>query len=134
MRLRLILVVGATSSLVLVAFLVPLAVLVRSAASDRATNTAASEVQAFAPVVATADTSTLAEAVEHANAASPHQLTVFLPDGRVVGKLARRSAAVEMAAGGQSVTADTDQGREIAVTVAGLAGGNAVIRTVVTRG
>ncbi len=131
MRLRLILVVGATSSLVLVAFLVPLAVLVRSAAADRATNAAATEVQAFAPVVATVDEPTLEEAVDHANATGAHQLTIFLPDGTVVGRTAPRSAAVDVAATGLSVTVDTDEGREIAVAVAGLAGGNAVIRTLV---
>jgi signal transduction histidine kinase len=133
MRLRLILVVGATSSLVIIAFLVPLAVLVRSAAADRATNAAATEVQAFAPVVATVDEPTLEEAVSQVNDTGPHQLTVFLPDGTVIGFPAARSAAVEQAAGGQSVTADTSDGREVAVAVAGLAGGNAVIRTLVPK-
>ena len=64
------LLVGATSSLVLVAFLVPLAVLVRSAAADRALSAAVVEVQALAPTVATtADEATLDQAVDAANAA-----------------------------------------------------------------
>jgi signal transduction histidine kinase len=131
MRARLILVVGATSSLILVAFLVPLAVLVHSAASDRAVNAAVVEAQALSPVVAVADAPTLAAAVEHANATGTHQLTVFLPDGQVVGAAAPRTAAVDTAAGGRSVTVPTGGGMELALTVAGLPDGNAVIRTVV---
>ena len=131
MRTRLILLVGATSSLILLAFLVPLAVLVHSAASDRAVNNAVVEAQALAPVVAVADPATLTVAVEHANAAGTHPLTIFLPDGRIVGAPARRTAAVETAAAGRSVTVPTDGGEEVALTVAGLAQGNAVIRTVV---
>jgi len=131
MRSRLIAVVGATTSLVLVAFLVPLAVLVRATAADRAVGSAIVEAQTLAPIVATVDGPELELAVQRANAAGAHPMTVFLPDGHVDGAPAARSSAVDLAATGRSVTADLDGGREIAVAVAGLSSGTAVIRTFV---
>jgi signal transduction histidine kinase len=131
MRARLILLVAATSLLVVVAFLVPLAMLVRSAAADRAVGAAAVQVQALAPIVTSADRATLRTVVEQANAGNPHQVTVFLPDGTVVGAPARRSAAVDLATAGRSVTGDAPGGREVLVAVAGLPDGTAVIRTLV---
>ncbi|OLB76377.1 MAG: two-component sensor histidine kinase [Actinobacteria bacterium 13_2_20CM_2_71_6] len=131
MRRRLVLLVIATTSLVVVAFLVPLALLVRAAAADRAVSGAAVEIQAFAPVVASADTAALQAALDTANAAGPHKVTVFLPDDRVVGAAAPRSPAVAAAASGRSLTADAPGGLEVLVAVAGLPGGVAVIRTFV---
>jgi signal transduction histidine kinase len=132
MRARLILLVGATSSLVVIAFLVPLAVLVRSTASDRALSSAIVEAQTLAPTVATVDAPTLTASVAQTNATSPHQFTVFLPGGAVVGAPAARSAAVAAAQSGGSVIADVDGGDEVAVAVAGLPGGTAVVRTFVS--
>nr|BFE87895.1 hypothetical protein GCM10020093_104960 [Planobispora longispora] len=57
-----------------------------------------------------------------------HPATVFLGDGRVVGAPAPRSAAVELASRGRSVTAAVPGGREILVAVAGAPGGTAVVR------
>jgi signal transduction histidine kinase len=131
MRTRLILLVGATSSLVVIAFLVPLAVLVRSTAADRALSSAIVEAQSLAPTVATADGPTLASTLSQTNATSDHQFTVFLPGGAVVGAPAPRSAAVTAAAGGGSVIADAPGGNEVAVAVSGLPGGTAVVRTFV---
>ena len=132
MRARLILVVAATSSLVLVAFLVPLALLVRTTAADRAVSAALVEIEALAPVVATVDPSALQLVVEQASANSPYPITVFLPDGAVIGAAAQRSAAVELAATGRSLTAEAAGGREILLAVAGLSDGTAVIRTFVS--
>ena len=131
MRARLVLVVGATSSLVLVAFLVPLAVLVRSAAANRTMAAATVQAQSLAPAVATTADAALAEAVQQANGSSTFQTSVFLPDGRVVGPAAVRSPAVEQAATGSSTTAVVAGGREVVVAVAGLREGTAVIRTFV---
>jgi signal transduction histidine kinase len=132
MRTRIILLVAATTSLVLVAFLAPLALLVRSTAADRAVSSAIVEMQAFAPLVSTVDSKTLELAVSRTNAANSHQLTVFLPDGRVVGSAAPRSAAVRLAATGRSLTAQASGGREVLVAVAGLSEGTAVIRAFVS--
>jgi signal transduction histidine kinase len=128
MRRRLVLLVLATTSLVVVAFLVPLALLVRSSAADRAVSAAAVDIQALAPLVAAGDVAALEAAV----AAGPRKVTVFLPDGRVVGAPADRSPAVDRAATGRSMAANMAGGREVLVAVAGLPGGVAVIRTVVS--
>ncbi len=132
MRRRLVLLVAATTSLVLVAFLVPLALLVRSSAADRAVSSAVVAAQAFAPTVASADEAGLDIAVREANADNQHPVTVFMPDGRVVGPPAERSAAIDLAATGRSITADAPGGRQILVAVSGLPGGTAVIRTFVS--
>jgi signal transduction histidine kinase len=132
MKARLILLVGATSSLVLVAFLVPLAVLVRTAATDRALSAAVVDVQGLAPTVATTtDLTALRQAVDTTNANSAHVMTVYLPGGTVLGAPVPASAAVRSAAAGQSGTVEVDGGDEVVVAVAGLPEGTAVIRTFV---
>jgi signal transduction histidine kinase len=132
MRLRLILLVTATTSLVLVAFLIPLAMLVRASAADRAVNTAVVQAQALAPTVASIDETALALALDQANAPGPYRFTVFLPSGRVLGAPATRTPAVAQAAGGSSLTQPVAGGREVLVAVAGLPDGTAVVRTFVT--
>jgi signal transduction histidine kinase len=134
MRLRLTLLVGATCSLVLVAFLVPLAVLLRSATADRVTSEATVTAQSLAPTVATVDDATLGAAVSGANSRTGFQTTAFLPGGRTIGPAAPRSAAVRLAAAGQSTTAEVAGGKEVVVAVAGLDGGTAVVRTFVSDG
>ena len=52
-RLRISLLVVATSSLVLVSFLVPLALVLRTLAADRAVSAATAEAQSLAPLVTT---------------------------------------------------------------------------------
>lgn len=132
MRYRLVLVVTATASLVLVAFLVPLAMLVRSAAADRAVNAAVTQTQAVAPAIVAADRRSLPDVVNEANADGGYQLTVFLPDGTSLGAPAPRSPAVAQAGTGSSLTVDTDGGREVLVAVAGRGEGTVVIRTFVS--
>ncbi len=131
MRVRIVLLVAATSSLVLVAFLVPLAVLVRSAAVDRATSSAVVEAQALAPAVATGDPAQLRRAIDGANAAGGHLMTVFLPGGTTVGAPAGVTAAVQQGLNGHSLTATESGGAEVVVAVSGMPGGTAVIRTFV---
>jgi signal transduction histidine kinase len=133
MRLRLVALVAATTSLVLVAFLVPLALLVRTTAADRAVSAALVEMQTLAPLVSTVDADTLALTVARSNAANRHQVTVFLPDGQVIGAPAARSTAVTLAARtNRSLSAQAPGGREVIVVVAGLSQGTAVIRTFVS--
>jgi signal transduction histidine kinase len=130
-RARIVLLVGATSSLILVAFLIPLAVLVRSSTADRVLGAAVVEAQALAPLVL-GDVGNLGGAVAEANQRSSNALTVFLPDGSVIGEPATESAAVEAGRQGHSLTADVGGGREVVVAVEGLPGGTAVIRSFVS--
>ncbi|HEX6468385.1 MAG TPA: HAMP domain-containing sensor histidine kinase, partial [Streptosporangiaceae bacterium] len=132
MRRRLALLVAATTSLVLVAFLVPLALLVRSVAADRAVSSATLQAQSLSSLVATADPTSLNLTVQQLNATGRHPITVFLPDGAVVGAPAGVTPGVELARRGTSITVTAPGGREILVSVQGGAGGTAVVRTYVS--
>jgi signal transduction histidine kinase len=125
-RRRLALLVAATTTLVLVAFMIPLALLLRSAAEDRALNAATQAVQGLVPLVATGDPEEIRLGAEQAD----HPITVFLAGGTSVGAPAARTPAVELAARGRSFTATTPQGYEVVVAVV-RADGVAVVRTVV---
>ena len=129
MRYRINLLVMATTSLVLVAFLVPLAVLVRTDAANRAVNAAVLQAQALASVIDSTDPASLAALLAQTNADGGYQFTLFLPDGSQVGAPAPRSPAVAQAAAGNSLTVDVPGGREILIAVAGRSDGIAVIRT-----
>lgn len=134
MHRRLIMLVAVTTSLVLVAFLVPLAVLVQTVVADRATNAATREAQGLAPLVGTVDLPTLAVTVQQLanDDAEDFPLTVFLPDGTVLGVPAAVSPAVELARTGRSFTAVHDAGREVLVAAQGGPGGTVVIRAFVS--
>jgi signal transduction histidine kinase len=126
MRARLTLLVAATTVLMLLAFLVPMALLVRQVAADRALSRADDVVQTIVPLVGDAD------ALRLAVSAQPVPVSVFLPDGRVLGTPASPTPAVRLAAPrGQALTVDTGDARELVVPVVGVAG-TTVVRTVVT--
>ena len=128
MRARLTLLVAATTVLVLLAFLVPLAVLVRQVAEDRALSRADDVVQTVVPLAGTGDR----DAIRLAVTAQPVPVSVFLPDGTVLGAQAERTPAVRLAAaGGRALTVAVDDGRELVVPVVGVAG-RTVVRTVVS--
>ncbi|SIN41244.1 sensor histidine kinase [Micromonospora cremea] len=133
MRARLALLVAAVSVLTLIAFLVPLALLVRTVAEDRATVRATADAQSLVPVVGTADATTIRLTVEQLAAESGRPVSVFLPDGTVLGAQAPRTPAVALAARGQSLTGESAAGREVVIAVQGGADGTGVIRIVVPR-
>jgi signal transduction histidine kinase len=133
-RRRLALLAAAVGVLILIAFLVPLALLVRTVAEDRATVRATADAQSLVPVVGTADTATIRLTVDQLlTTESARPVTVFLPDGTVLGAPAPRTPAVALAARGQSLTAESDVGREVVIAVQGRPDGTGVIRTVVPR-
>jgi signal transduction histidine kinase len=129
MRTRLTLLVAATTVLVLLAFLVPLAALVRQVAQDRALSRADDVVQSIVPLAATGDTTALRITVE----AQTVPVTVFLPDGGVLGSPGAPTPAVRLAAARRgALTVTTAQGLELVVPVVGADGTTVVIRTLVT--
>lgn len=134
MRGRLALLVAATTSLILIAFLVPLGFLVQQATADRATSAATREAEGMAPIVATVDTDGLERMLEQRSddGGRVFPLTVFLPDGAGLGAEADRSDAVALAERGESITADTAEGREVLVAVQGVDDGTAVVRSFVS--
>ncbi|WP_370965179.1 sensor histidine kinase [Amycolatopsis sp. cg9] len=151
MRKRLAVLVAAAMSLVLVAFLVPLAILLKSVTADRAVTAATAKAQSLTSLVATAGTAALRPAVDQLNTAcddrgrglrhpeppkecAGHPVTVFLPDGTVLGAPGPRTPGVTLAAAqGSSLTVEGDDGREILVAVQGLPRGTAVVRAFVDR-
>src|SRR5690349_6040842 len=126
MRRRLTLLVAATTCLVLLAFLVPLALLIRQVTEDRAISRADDVLQTIVPQVGTGDPASLALTV----AGLPLPVSVFPPTGEVLGEAAERTPAVRLAqASRRSFTVETDAGREIVVAV--LSGDDTyVLRTV----
>jgi len=132
MRLRIILLVLAISSLILVSFLVPLALLLRTFAADRATSAATAQAQWLAPLVATLKPADLRLAISRVNAQDPQEATtVFMPGGQQLGVQAAPSDAVRIARNGSSFTRRVAGGAEILVSVQGLPEGTAVIETFV---
>ncbi|GGN97576.1 two-component sensor histidine kinase [Actinoplanes lobatus] len=128
MRARLTLLVAATTVLVLLAFLVPLALLVRQVAADRALSRADDVVQSIVPIAGTGDIDALRLSVS----AQSVPVTVFLPDGSVLGAPAAPTPAVRLAgARREALTVTTGEGQELVVPVLGAAGVT-VIRTLVT--
>ncbi|HEY7591585.1 MAG TPA: HAMP domain-containing sensor histidine kinase [Actinophytocola sp.] len=132
MRRRVLLLVAATTLLVLVAFLVPLALLVRSAAADNAVQQATAQAQALTSLVATtSESEALDLTVQQADAGSGYDITVFLTGNVRYGAPAERSSLVELAWRGKSASAEVPGGREIVFAVDRPAGMAGVIRTFV---
>ncbi len=134
MRSRLALLVAATTTLVLLAFLIPLGLLLGNVAADRAIGAATREAETVVPLVATLDRATLKNTLDLIREDDTRKvpLTVFLADGAVLGVPAERTDAVELASRGRSITVDAQGGREVLIAAVGLPGGTAVIRTFVS--
>ena len=128
MRRQLVLLATATTLLVVVAFLLPLALLLRTLAADRAVAQALQEAQGLAVLVAVSTPDQLPPAVSLLDTGSPRAVTVYLPDGSTLG--APSGPLNDLAASGRSFTADADGGREVFVPV-DTETGRAVVRSYV---
>lgn len=126
-RGQLTVLVAATTSLVLLAFLVPLALLLRSESEERAISAATLRAQSLAALVALEQNPVDAVSAEPVGA----QMSIFLADGRVLGAPAVRTPSVELAMRGRAFTAEAAGGVEVLVPVQGLPSGSAVIRSFV---
>lgn len=85
MRRTLVLVSLAVTSMVALAFLIPLALTVREIARDRALTTAERQASALGPVlVVTEDPAALSRAVASTQAGADRRMAVHMPDGTVV--------------------------------------------------
>ncbi|MCW2500920.1 MAG: two-component sensor histidine kinase, partial [Frankiales bacterium] len=131
MRRQLVWLSAATTSLVVVAFLLPLAYLVRTLAEDRAVSSALQEAQSLAVLTAVSPQADLDSAVGLLDQRSPRRLTILLPGGRAVGDaLPAGSRTLALAGTGRSFTADVTGGREVFVPV-DTGAGRAVVRSFV---
>lgn len=135
MRGRLSLLALAVTSMVVISFLIPLALLVRNQAASRALDNGQQTARSVASGLAVA--SSLSGGLDPAivqlvvATSGDASTSVFLPDGSVAGNQADRSAAVDLAATGRALTADAEDGVEILVPVTGI-GDTVVVRTFVT--
>jgi len=95
MRRTIALLVAATTSAVIIAFLIPLGLLVRTLAEDRAIAGASQEAQGVATVVAgVQDQRQLKLLVDGFHQRPPHRTTsVLMPDGTLIGTAPNESAA-----------------------------------------
>lgn len=137
MRRRLAFLSLAVSSLVVLSFLIPLGILVRNQAENRALtrgerfaeSIAAALAVAGSPGPGTAVTTTGAEAVIEAFGA-PEGVSIVFPDGAAVGEDAEASENIQAARGGAAFTARVEGGAEVLVpvlTADSPAAGNTVV-------
>ena len=134
MRRNVTLLMLATTSAVVIGLLIPLAVLIRQMAADRAI--AAADQDARSIAVATAvitDEVQLDRLVADTNQRSGRVVTVVLPDGRVVGPAPPATAAHARALRGFAAQGDYRGGREVFVPVTTTAG-RSVVRSFVPHG
>lgn len=131
MRRALLVLVGAIVSLVLIAFLVPFGLLARSVAEDRAVTAATFEAQSLASLVGVVGPESIMATTREANSGDDRRVSVFLPDGSVLGAEAERTNAVELASRGRALSAEAGDGRAVLIPVGGLPGGTAVVRVLV---
>ena len=85
MRRRILQTLLASTSIMLVAFIVPLMVLMNSWAADRVKRHVVLEVQPLVSRIPVADAAALEELVGRFTAETDRPATVYLPDGSVVG-------------------------------------------------
>lgn len=122
MRRQLALLSLAVATLVVVAFLVPVAMLIRNQAQTRALSTAERDAQSVAAAIAVAGSAAgatgadLSESVIDAFG-NPDGLSVILPDDVVMGTPAAVSTNVDQARRGAAFTAKTPGGAEVLVPV-----------------
>jgi signal transduction histidine kinase len=123
-RVQLNLLVAATTSLVLIAFLVPLGLLLRRSAEERAVAAATLQAQSAAALVS------IGQTPQDPGGPGRPALSVFYGNGLLVGAPAERTASIELASRGRAFTADVQGGGvEVLLPVEGLSGGTAVVRS-----
>lgn len=129
MRRRLVLVVAATTGLVVVAFAIPLAALVRDVAHDRAITAAERDAAALAPVLAvTQDPELIAAAVIQTPTGSDGRLSVFLDEGQVGDDAEVDARALSLARDGSQFRQESGDGAEIYSPVITGDGSTTVVR------
>ena len=139
MRRQVSLLVAATTSAVILAFLIPLGLLVRTLAQDRAIAGASQEAQGVGTLIAGVnDRGQLTDLVGLADQRSPRATSVLLPDGTMIGTAPpgtpeSNAAAVSRARAGEAFTLLEDESAQVVVPVV-TDRGTVVVRTAVSAG
>ena len=134
MRRRISLLVAATTSAVVLAFVIPLGLLVRTLADNRAVASASQEATSVAVVVAgVPDLAQLTDLVQLVASRSRGSVIVALPNGQLVGNSrVNDETSLARARAGEAFTRIDLQGAQVFVPVV-TARGTAVVRTSVSR-
>lgn len=135
MRQRIALLVAATTSAVVLAFVIPLALLVRTMAADRALVTANDEARSAAILVSGLhDDPGLGDLIAQVDQRTPPRTSVLMPDGTVLGAADPEMAEdpeVVLATQGEAFTRLDDRGAAVLSPVA-TEDGTFVVRTTLT--
>jgi signal transduction histidine kinase len=121
---------AAVTAMIVLAFCLPLARLIEVVAANRALDAAKLESRSLAGALsAVHDTATIRQLVQQADAGNPRPITVYLPDGSVIGAPIPVDAEVELARKGRSFTAaGPGGGRDILVGTVGADRSATVVR------
>jgi signal transduction histidine kinase len=130
-RRRILLTLLASTSIVLVAFLVPLMVLIGSFAVDRAQREVVLQIQPLVSRIPVVEPASFDELVEAFVDETGHPATVYLADGTIVGAPRPLDPPVELAREKGAFFAQADGGRDLLVPVYTDAG-EAILRVYVT--
>jgi signal transduction histidine kinase len=136
-RRRLIGLAGAVAAMVVVAFLVPLAFLVRDLARDRALSTAERNAQIVAQnlsLVPSGERARIESVLDTVAARSEEQMSVVLGDNSVLGVPFDVGELVFRARLGESISTEVAGGAAIVVPVVQAEGTPLVVRSFVSRG
>ncbi len=131
MRRRILLTLLASTSIVLVAFLVPLMVNIGSFAVDRAQREVVLQIQPLVSRIPVVPPESLAELVDAFAEETGHPATVYLADDTVVGAPRALDPPVELARNKGAFFAEVDGGRDLFVPVY-TDSGEAILRVYVT--
>jgi signal transduction histidine kinase len=124
MRKRLALLSLAVASLVVVAFLLPLGILLRNQAQSRALTAAERDAQSVAAALAVAGFDASGDSIDATFAetvlaafGNPDGLSIIFDEGNVVGTQVTWSPSIEQSQRGAAFSAKTDDGAEVLVPV-----------------
>lgn len=135
MRRQLVLMTLAITSMIVIAFVVPLAFLVRTIASDRAVNRANSDAQYVGQLIAGATHADAARLVAQADASAPGKIAVYYQDGSVIGDRSPPPDAdsLQLARRGRAFNRSTTGRVDVFLPVLQAAGEAAVVRISIAR-
>jgi signal transduction histidine kinase len=135
MRRQFVLMTLAITSMVVIAFIVPLAFLVRTIASDRAVNHANSDAQYIGQIIAGASRAEAVGLVAQADASAAGTISVYYADGTVIGDRARPPEAdsLQLARRGRAFNRSAGGGVDVFLPVLGAKGQTTVVRVSIGR-
>ena len=135
MRRQLVVMTLAITSMIVIAFTVPLAVLVRTIAADRAISRANSDAQYVGQIIAGANHEEAAGLVAQADASVPGTISVYYEDGSVIGDPSRAPEAdsLQLARRGRAFNRSAAGGVDVFLPVLEAKGTATVVRVSVTR-